>query len=159
MRNYDDLNLEELRDLCEERGLKKSGNKDELVARLELNDLEADGEADGDPGGEDAAATDVEGEADADEGDGSDDDSDDEGDDDSGESGPSDDEEGDAEEAAPTEGRPTPGRVAKKGDGSAPPVAKVKGRTAQQDPDRSPFGYSVLPDGRKAPFLPESDED
>jgi len=41
---YGEWTVVDLSDECESRGLKKSGNKDELVARLEANDAEDDTE-------------------------------------------------------------------------------------------------------------------
>ena len=45
---YEDMTNPELQDLLEERGLSKSGNKAELVARLAEDDAADDGEDDED---------------------------------------------------------------------------------------------------------------
>lgn len=150
MASYEDMSLEELREECKKRDLKVSGNKDELVGRLELNDIESES-------GDDAS-TDVEDEVDAadapeaEEGDS--DEAGDEDGDDEGEPDTSDDPEEGRQDAAPSEDEPTsrPARVATRGSGEAEAVAKVKGRLPQEDPDKSPFKYAVLPDGRKAPL-------
>lgn len=44
---YEDMKNDKLRELLEERDLPTSGTKDELVARLELSDAEAEGEGEG----------------------------------------------------------------------------------------------------------------
>jgi hypothetical protein len=55
--DYDSKSVVELRDECRERGLKTSGNKDELVGRLELADLEGDEEVKEFEAEEDATST------------------------------------------------------------------------------------------------------
>ena len=48
MSEYEGLTNDELRDILEERDLKVSGTKDELIARLELNDAEREMEEEAD---------------------------------------------------------------------------------------------------------------
>lgn len=168
--DYEDLSLEELRDTCKERDLKVSGNKDELVARLELADLERD-EASETPvdGAEDdptpveeeaapqepqvAAVPDPEPEPDPDP-----DPSPPEDDPAGGAPAP---EEPEVTEAQGVEIQSSDDAVGwRKGNrkGRLPepelaPVAPIRGRTAQEGADvKGAFQFAVLPDGRRVPI-------
>jgi hypothetical protein len=66
--SYEDKTREELREELKERGLPVSGNKGELVERLEEADREAEDEGDGEPEPDDGASEPDDGEDDREEG-------------------------------------------------------------------------------------------
>jgi hypothetical protein len=140
MSEYEDMTLEELRDECRARDLKISGSKDELVARLELNDHEVEFESGDEP--QDDEPTPVDG---GDEGDG--------------EPEPEPEPEGgdesdDSDEGEPANMEPSGLLEQRIGDDESrkpAPVSRAKGPTAQEQSE-SPFPYAIGPDGLRHPF-------